>query len=441
MTELGLWMFPVLFGLIILGLPIAFSMMCVTLIFGYLRFGDAVVFQLASKVYDVSGNYVLGAIPLFVFMGAMLERSGIAERLFEAIHIWTRRIPGGLGVGAVLMATIFAAASGVAGATEIVVGMLAIPPMIKHAYDNRLIAGTICAGGSLGTMIPPSITVLVLAPIANLPVGDLFAGIMLPGLLMSGLFIVFIILYSWIGPNRASRFVVVDDEPPLGMMEIFRITVLALVPPAALIFMVLGTILLGWATPTEAAACGAFGSFALALLHRQMSWEVFVASLYNTLKITAMILLIVLSGNMFAGIFYASGGMHAVQNVLADYGLEGWPAILAILFLTFLGGFLLDLVSIVLLVIPVAMPLVKLYGIDPQWFCVMFLVILQTAYITPPMAPSIFYMRAISPPSISLMDMYRGVIPFIMLELLVLAAVAMFPELATWLPKVIYGYG
>ncbi|KGF69368.1 C4-dicarboxylate ABC transporter permease [Hoeflea sp. BAL378] len=440
MMDLGLWMFPALFLLIILGFPIAFSMMSVALVFGYLRFDDAVVFQLVSKVYDVSGNYVLGAIPLFIFMGAMLERSGIAERLFDAIHLWTRRIPGGLGVGAVVMATIFAAASGVAGATEIVVGMLAIPPMVKHAYDNRLIAGTICAGGSLGTMIPPSITVLVLAPIANLPVGDLFAGIMLPGILMSGMFILYIIVNSWVGPNRASRRLIQDEGPALSVFAILSMTVLALLPPAALIFMVLGTILMGWATPTEAAACGAFGSFLLALMHGQITWKVMVSSLYSTLKITAMIMLIILAGNMFAGVFYASGGMHAIQGVLDQYGLAGWPAIVAILVLTFLGGFILDLISVVLLVIPVAMPLVKLYGIDPQWFCILFLVTLQTAYITPPMAPSIFYMRAIAPPSITLMDMYRGVIPFIVLELMVLAMVVVFPQLATWLPQVIYGY-
>ena len=440
MTSVGLWMFPALFVLIVAGFPIAFSMMSVALVFGLMRFGDAAVVQFISKIYDVSSNYVLGAIPLFIFMGAMLERSGIADRLFDAIHLWTRRLPGGLGVGAVLMATIFAAASGVAGATEIVVGMLAIPPMMKYSYDKKLISGTICAGGSLGTMIPPSITAVVLAPIAMLPVGALFAGIMLPGLIMSLLFILYIIATSWIGPNRASRMLVEGDAVHVPFFEKLRITLIALVPPVFLIFTVLGTILMGWATPTEAAACGALGSFALAALHRRMSVSLLVGALYNTLTITAMILLIVTAGSIFSSVFYASGGMNAIQTILEDYGLVGWPAIGAILCITFLAGFMLDLISVVLIVIPVAMPLVKLYGIDPLWFSIMFLVTLQTAYITPPMAPAIFYLRAIAPPSITLLDMYLGVIPFILLELTVLALVARFPEIALWLPRVLYGF-
>lgn len=440
MTFIGLWMFPALFVLIVAGFPIAFSMISVSLVFGLMRFGDAAVAQFISKVYDVSSNYVLGAIPLFIFMGAMLERSGIAERLFDAIHLWTRRLPGGLGVGAVIMATIFAAASGVAGATEIVVGMLAIPPMMKYSYDKKLISGTICAGGSLGTMIPPSITVVVLAPIATLPVGDLFAGIMLPGLIMSLLFVLYIVVASWIGPNRASRALVMEDAVEVPLLEKLRITLVALIPPVFLIFTVLGTILFGWATPTEAAACGALGSFALAALHRRISLKLFTEALYNTVMITAMILLIVTAGNIFSSVFYASGGMNAIQTVLADYGLVGWSAIAAILFITFLAGFMLDLISVVLIVIPVAMPLVRLYGIDPLWFSIMFLVTLQTAYITPPMAPSIFYMRAIAPPSITLLDMYWGVIPFILLELTVLGLLALFPDLALWLPSVLYGF-
>lgn len=439
MTFVGLWMFPALFGLIVAGFPIAFSMMSTALVFGYMRFGDAVVAQLMFKVYDVSSNYVLGAIPLFIFMGAMLESSGIADRLFDAIHLWTRRLPGGLAVGAVLMATIFAAASGVAGATEIVVGMLAIPPMMKYAYDKKLISGTICAGGSLGTMIPPSITVVVLAPIANLPVGDLFAGILLPGLAMSLLFIIYIVMTSWIGPNRRSCALVKEDATPASLMHKLRVTLVAFIPPVFLIFTVLGTILLGWATPTEAAACGAFGSFALAALHGRITPKAVISALYSTVTITAMILLIVLAGNMFSSIFYASGGMTSIQAILHNYGLVGWRAMAAILFITFLAGFMLDLISVILIVIPVAMPLVKLYNIDPLWFSIMFLVTLQTAYITPPMAPSIFYMRAIAPPSITLVDMYLGVIPFILLELAVLALIAVFPDLATWLPQALYG--
>jgi tripartite ATP-independent transporter DctM subunit len=435
---LGLWMFPALLVLVAAGFPVAFSLMGVALVFGLFRFGDALVFQFVAKVDDVASNYVLGAIPLFVFMGALLARAGIAERLFDAIHLWTRRLPGGLAVGAVVMCTIFAAATGVVGATETVVGMLAVPPMMKYGYDKRLISGTLCAGGSLGTMIPPSITVIVLAPIANLPVGDLFAGILFPGLIMAGLFIAYIVIVVSLRPALAPR-------PPreelvaVALGEKLRLTVVALLPPVVLIFAVLGTILLGWATPTEAAACGAFGSLLLGLLHGRITFAVVRDSLYSTLSITAMILFIVLGGSMFAGVFYATGGMESVQTLLDQYGLGGWPALAIILLLTFLAGFVLDLISVVLIVIPVAMPLIALYGVDPLWFCIIFLIVLQTSYLTPPMAPSIFYLRAITPPEIRLVDMYRGVLPFVGLQLLTLAVVILYPALATWLPQQIYG--
>lgn len=435
--SLALWMFPALVAFVALGVPIAFSLMGVALIFGVLRFGDAAVFQFISKVDDVSSNYILGAIPLFIFMGAMLERSGIADRLFDAIHLWTRRLPGGLAIGAVIMCTIFAAATGITGATETVVGMLAIPAMMKYGYDKRLIAGTICGGGSLGTVIPPSITVVVLAPVADLPVGDLFAGIMFPGLIMAALFILYILFICTVNPQMAPREPQEGHEDP-PLLEKLRITLVALVPPVILIFAVLGTILLGWATPTEAAACGAAGSLLLGVFYRRITFDVVKQALYRTLTITAMILLIVLGGSMFAGVFYASGGMIAIQKLLAEYGLAGWPAIALILFMTFLAGFVLELISVVLIVIPIAIPLVKLYGIDPLWFSILFLVVLQTSYLTPPMAPAIFYLRAIAPPSITLIHMYKGVVPFIFMQIITLTLVVLFPDLATWLPKQLY---
>lgn len=438
MTGLGLWMFPALLVQIVAGIPIAFALMSTALVFGLLRFGGAAVHQFVSKVDDVSSNYVLGAVPLFIFMGALLERSGIADRLFAAIYMWTKRLPGALALSAVLMCTVFAAATGVAGATETVVGLLAIPPMLKHAYDKRLISGTICAGGSLGTMIPPSITVIVLAPIANQPVGDLFAGIMFPGLIMAGLFAVYIVVGCWLQPEWAPRQPVEEDEH-IPLLEKLSTTAVALLLPTALIFAVLGTILLGWATPTEAAACGALGAFLLAAAHRRIDLPVLREALYRTLSVTAMIMLIVVGGSMFSGVFYASGGMQSVQYILSEFGLAGWPTIALLLGITFLAGFLLDLISVVLILIPIAMPLVSQYGVDPLWFCVLFLIVLQTSYLTPPMAPAIFYMRAVAPPSITLMHMYKGVVPFILLELATLGIAILFPGVATWLPRQLYG--
>lgn len=438
MTEyLGLWMFPVLVVFLLAGVPIAFSLMAVALLFGWVRFEDRLIHLFVSKVDDVASNYILGAVPLFVFMGAMLARSGIAERLFDAIQLWLRRLPGGLAISAVLMCTIFAAASGIAGATETVVGMLAVPAMLKHAYDKRLISGAVCAGGSLGTVIPPSITVIVLAPAANLSVGDLFAGILIPGLLMAFSFVVFIAVVTALRPRLAPPMTTTE---PIAWGPLILTTLSALVPPALLIFAALGTILLGWATPTEGAACGALGTILLAALYRRLDLQVLASSLFRTLSVTAMILTILLGGSMFAGVFVASGGLQATQSLLTDFGLAGWPTVALILLLVFLAGFILDLISVILIVIPIAMPIVIGFGFDPLWFAIAFLVVLQTSYLTPPMAPAIFYLRAIAPPEISLRHMYQGVLPFIALQLLTLAIVILFPATATWLPEQLRGF-
>ncbi|WP_375572697.1 TRAP transporter large permease subunit [Seohaeicola saemankumensis] len=436
-SDIVLWMFPVLMALIFLGFPIAFSMMITALGFGLARFGDKVFYQFAQRVDDVATNYVLGAIPLFVFMGAILERAGIAEKLFDALYMWTRRLPGGLAVAALLMCTIFAAASGVVGATETLVGMLAIPAMMKRNYHPRLISGTICGGGSLGTVIPPSIPVVVLAPIAALPIGDLMAGILVPGLMMSALFTLYIVMAAWLKPEYAPRDETVD---PRTLGEKLVVTLTALVPPAILIATVLGSLFMGLATPTEAAACGSFGVLVLAILYRRLTLRVLYQATLQTISLTAMILAIVLAGGMFSGVFFASGGMGEVQGILRSFGLDAWSVIAIILFVTFILGFVLDLISVVLILVPISMPLLRVYGVDPLWFSIVFLVTLQTSYLTPPMSPSIFYLKAIAPPSIKLSDMYWGVIPFICCQIVILALVLTFPELATWMPKVIYGY-
>lgn len=436
MTDLALYMFPMLLGLIFLGFPVAFSMMLTALTFGLMRFGDVVILQFAQKVDEVATNYVLGAIPLFIFMGAVLERAGIAETLFDAIFMWTRKLPGGLAVAALIMCTIFAAASGVVGATETLVGLLAIPGMMKRGYKHSLVAGTICGGGSLGTIIPPSIPVIVLAPIATLPVGDLLAGIMLPGLMMAGAFILYILLASTLDPTLAPAD---TEEDPRSLGEKLRFTAFALVPPAFLIFTVLGTLFAGMATPTEAAACGSFGVVLLSIFYRRFSARLMFEAALRTVSLTAMILAIVLAGSMFSGVFFASGGMVATRGLLAFLGLEGiWVAV-AILGVTFVMGFAMDLISIVLIMMTVAIPILRMNGIDPLWFSVVFLVTLQTSYLSPPMAPSIFYLRSIAPPEMKLSAMYKGVIPFIVCQLTILALLFLFPGLATWLPKVFYG--
>ena len=435
--EIGLMMFPALMVAIFLGIPVAFALMGIAVFFGYYRFGDALVYQLVSKVDDVASYYVLAAVPLFVFMGVMLERSGIAEKLFEAIHLWTRRLPGGLAVGTVILCVVFAAASGVVGATEAVVGLLAIPIMMRYAYNKALISGTICAGGSLGTIIPPSVVVVILAPVADVSVGDLFVGMLIPGLLLAALYIVYIIGRCMIWPEDGPRLPPDPSDP--GLMEKLYITATAMILPLFLIFAVLGTIVLGWATPTEAAAMGAIGTVILTIVYGQFDFKTLHASFMKTLQVTAMILTILLGGTMFAGVFVALGGISAVEGLTSAANLTSTQTIFILLLLAFLAGFVLDLISIVLIIIPVAIAIMRKMGVDDVWFCIMFLVVIQTSYLTPPMAPAIFYLRGISPPEITLGDMYRGVIPFIVIELIVLGLVYFFPALALWLPELVFG--
>ncbi|MCY3670083.1 MAG: TRAP transporter large permease subunit [Alphaproteobacteria bacterium] len=433
---IGLMMFPALMVAIFMGFPVAWSLMGIALIFGYYRFGDALVYQLVAKVDDVASYYVLAAVPLFVFMGVMLERSGIAERLFEAIHLWTRRLPGGLAVGTVLLCVVFAAASGVVGATESVVGLLAIPIMLRYAYNKGLISGTICAGGSLGTIIPPSVVVVILGPVADVSVGDLFVGMLFPGLLLALSYVLYILVRCMLKPEDGPRLPPSDDDPPLAQR--IYITATAMMPPLVLIFSVLGTIMLGWATPTEAAAMGAIGTVILTVVYGRFNVATLHAAFMKTLQVTAMILTILLGGTMFAGVFVALGGISAVEGLLAAANLSATATIFILLFIAFIAGFVLDLISIVLIIIPVAVAVLRKMGVDDVWFCIMFLIVIQTSYLTPPMAPAIFYLRGISPPEIKLADMYRGVIPFIVLELVVLALVYWFPGLALWLPSVVF---
>ena len=437
-VDLALWMFPALLALIFIGVPVAFSLMTVALVFGVAQFGEAVVVIFGHRVEEVGGSHILAAVPLFIFMGAMLQRSGIAEGMFEMIHLWTRKLPGGLAIGTIVICVLFAASSGVVGATETVVGMLATPVMLRAGYDKGLISGTICAGGSLGSIIPPSVLVVILATIADLGIGEMFAAMLFPGLMLASLYILYILGYCYFKPSVAPPPEAVADDTPLAI-QLWR-TVVVLVPPLALIAAVLGSIIFAIAVPTEAAAIGAIGGLVLTVLYRKFSVAVVREALLTTLSITAMVLTIVVGGLMFAGVFAGAGGLLAVQNMLAESGLGPWGTVGLILLITFVAGFVIDLISIMLILVPLAMPIVIGLGFDAVWFCIALLIMMQTSMLTPPMAGAIFYFRAIAPPEITLRDMYRGVVPFIVLHFAVLALIIAFPSVVLWLPSALLGF-
>ncbi|WP_428647002.1 TRAP transporter large permease [Roseibium sp.] len=430
-------MFLALFAMVFAGIPVAFSLIVVSVAFGFTVFGDLIFLQLYGPLLNTASNFVLAAIPLFIFMGAILERSGIAKRLFEALQLWMGSMPGGLALSTIAMCAIFAAASGVVGAVEIVVGLMAIPAMMRAGYRNDLIAGTICAGGSLGTVIPPSVIVVVYASIAQLSIGQLFAASILPGLLMVAFFIGYVLLRSILKPADAPKLPVEERSIPLGQK--LRITLTALLPPLALIAMVLGSLLAGAASATEAAAVGAAGTIVLALMFRELNVRLLLDALGVTLRITAMIMLVVAGGTMFTSVFAVTGGGDLVRDTVGAIGYGNAGTIAFFLLVVFFAGFVLDWVSIVLIFIPIFAPVVKAAGINPIWFAMMVLVVIQTSYLTPPMAPSIFYLRSIAPRSMTYGQMYKGVLPFVAAQMLVLIVVILFPEVATWLPSILVG--
>jgi tripartite ATP-independent transporter DctM subunit len=437
-NDFSLLMFPVLFALMFIGFPVAWSLFCTAFVFGYLHFGDAVFFQFTQKIEATASNFVLAAVPLFVFMGSMLERSGIAERLFAAVHLWTRRLPGGLAIGTVIMCVIFAASTGVIGATETVVGLLAIPGMLKYNYSRPLISGVICAGGSLGTIIPPSVVVVVLGPVANVSIGDLMVGMVFPGLILALSYIIYIWVLCLIRPETAPRAIVTEDEPSLS--EKLIITMKALVPPLLMIVAVLGSIMAGIAEPTAAAAVGALASFLLTMFYKNFTMRAFREALIKTIVITSMIMFILMAGSIYTGVFVATGGMAVMRDLIGGLSLDPWALLLLFLALIFIAGFFLEWISIILIFVPIFMPFITAAGFDPVWFCLLILVMIQTSYLTPPMAPAIFYLRGVAPPEITLKDMYWGVVPFILLQLATAGLIIAFPQIVLWLPSQLLGF-
>jgi tripartite ATP-independent transporter DctM subunit len=433
-------MFPALLVAILTGFPVALAMLSLAVIFGLHSFGlEGLLHQCIQKIEETATAQVLAAVPLFIFMGAMFEQSGIANRLFDAIQMWIRRLPGGMAVGTIVMCVIFAATSGVVGATETVVGLLAIPPMLRYGYNKGLISGVICAGGALGTIIPPSVLAVVIGPTAQADVGKILLGMFIPGFMLAGSYVVYIVIRCLLRPQDGPRVLLMDEEPTLGQK--LRLTGAVLVPPLVVIVAVLGSMIAGIATPTEASATGALGTVMLAIIYRRFSWAVLVDATMRTVRITAMILTIVACGQMFAAVFVGSGGLQLVQDFLLAGGVGRYSLLFAVMIIVFIAGFMLEPLVIILMVAPIVTPLIVNAGFDREWFCVLFLVMLQTGYLTPPMAPSIFYLRGIAPPEIKLHHMYAGIWPFIALQLFVVSLLVWQPAFVTWLPDLVRAAG
>jgi tripartite ATP-independent transporter DctM subunit len=428
----SLLMFPVMIISVFAGFPVAFCLMGIGLIFGIFGFGSGLPPMLIRRVYGMADNYVLAAVPLFIFMGTMLERSGVAKRLFEAISIWTGRFKGGLAISTVLMCTIIAACTGIIGASEVMVGVMAIPAMLKRNYNHPLICGTICAGGALGTLIPPSVVTVVYGPAAGLSVGRLLISTIFPGLLLSAIYIIYIVLRSYSNPILAPP--IPPEETKIPLREKLIITATGMLPSLALIFAVMGSIVLGLSPPTEAAALGAFGSIVLTIAYGNFTFQALKETVIQTLRITSMMMIILVGGSIFSGVFLGTGGGEATEKVLAALHLGPWGVLIFFLFIVYIAGFILDWASILLVFVPIFSPIIDKLGFNPIWFGTLFIMMIQTSYMTPPMAPAIFYLKGIAPPEITTNEIFRGIIPYTLLQLVGIAIVIVFPSIVLWLP-------
>jgi len=417
------------------GYPIAIPIGGVALIMGYLVLGKPVFDILGIRIFTLIRSYVLLAVPLFVFMGIMLERSGIAQRMYDALYLWLSGFRGGLAVITVLLGTILAATVGIIGASISMLALVALPAMIKRGYNKSLASGAVCAGGSLGILIPPSVMLVIYGPMAQISVGKLFFAAFIPGFLLSGLYCSYIVVRSYLQRGIAP---VVPLEERAGVSFTRRTIQLAvaMLPTALLILSVLGVIFFGIAAPSEAAAVGAFVATILTIAYRSFSWKVLKETALQTLRLASMIYLIGGLSYAFVGVFLAMGGGEVIENLVMNAPVGRWGIFAIIMFTFFLLGFFIDWLGIFFIMIPILTPLIPLLGFDKLWFGMMICVNLQMSFLTPPFAPAIFYLRGVAPPELRITtgEMIRGVIPFVILIMVGLGLLIVFPQLILWLP-------
>jgi tripartite ATP-independent transporter DctM subunit len=458
LIPLGLFLTACL--VLMAGYPVAFSLAGTALVFAFIgelagEFDAAFLGALPNRLYGIMTNITLLAVPLFVFMGVMLERSRVAENLLDTMAALFGRLRGGLGFSVTLVGMLLAASTGIVGATVVTMGLLSLPTMLRHGYDPRLAAGTICASGTLGQIIPPSIVLVLLGDVLSssyqqaqldmgifspetVSVGDLFSGALLPGLVLVVLYLIYLALVATFRPQAMPR--AVSGPTGHGMNHSLLQRVLrGLLPPLLLIVAVLGSIMGGFATPTEAASVGAVGAILLAASQRQCTFSILREVVLSTTRVTAMVFLILIGASVFSLVFRGYGGDVMVADLLT--GMPGGKigAMLAVMLLMFLLGFVLDFIEITFVVVPIVGPVLLAMGLDPVWLGIMLALNLQTSFLTPPFGFALFYLRGVAPPEVTTRQIYQGVIPFIGLQLLMLILLATWPPLATWLPGMVFG--
>ncbi|WP_027696032.1 TRAP transporter large permease [Vibrio litoralis] len=423
---IGIVMFIVALFALLIGFPVAFTFGGIALIFGLWAEGPEMFAFMPYRIQSIMQNTVLMAVPLFVFMGLVLQKTKLAEQLLESMAKLFGGVRGGIAISTVLVGVLLAASTGVVGASVVAMGLISLPVMMKYNYNKGLACGTICASGTLGQIIPPSIVLILLGDVLGVPVGDLFHAAIWPGLVLVAAYVIYILIYAKLNPEQAQCMVREDD---VSRKQEIKKALIAVIPPLALIIVVLGSIFAGIATPTESAALGGAGSLVLALLYRQFSWKIVYESAKETVKVTAMVFAILLGATAFSMAFVYTGGDYLVEEWMTSLPGEKWGFLIVTMLVILILGFFIDFIEICFIIVPILAPVAELMGINMMWFGILIAMNLQTSFLTPPFGFSLFYLKGVAPNGITTGDIYRGVMPFILIQIVVLIFLLLVPEL------------
>ena len=441
LVGLGDMIFPILMGaflffLLFLGFPVAVALATSGFLFAFLA-GEFPLFNLLPiRIFGVVDNQILMAIPLFVFMGVMLERSRLAEELLDVIGHAAGGLRGGMGLAIILVGVLMGASTGIVGATVVTLGLLTLPVFLRRGYSKSLACGTICASGTLGQIIPPSLVLILLSDILGTGLGTLFAAAMIPGLLLAGLYAIYMLAIGWLRPDMAPA-IPAEERDAMSRQELIRKLFFVVLPPIFLIFAVLGSIIGGIAAPTEAASMGGIGSILIAYLGKRLTKKVIIETVQGTLRISAMVFFILIAAQAFSLAFRGLNGDELIEMLFQFVPGGVTSDIIFVLLMLFLLGFFLEWIEICYIVLPLFWPILDKSGVDPVWFAILAGVNLQTSFLTPPVGWALFFLKGVAPPEVTSKDIYVGVMPFVALQLVGLVLLFLYPSIATWLPKAI----
>lgn len=430
-------MFLGLLAGLFMGHPLAFVLGGLAILFAWLGPGMQIFGILITRIYSQMDNYILIAVPMFILMARLLSDSGVTENMFHALRLMLGRVRGGLLLAVIVISVILAASTGIIGASVTVIGMLALPAMVRYGYQKELATGAIAAGGSLGILIPPSIMLVILGSYSQISVGQLFAAAVMPGLLLAALYAIYVAVLTFLKPEYGPP-VSQEELEQVDRRELLILLVKMAVPPIVLILGVLGSIFTGWATPTEAASIGAFLTLLMVIVYGKFSLSMMQAAVAATARTSSMVLFVIVGATAFTGVFIAIGGQQVVAEFIDGLGLGYWGIFLVMMFIVFVLGMFIDWLGIVLICLPIFLPIAKAAGMDPLWFVTMIAVVLQTSFLTPPFGYALFYLEGVAPPEITLGHIYRGIVPFVGLIQLGTVLCAIFPDIVTWLPRLIF---